>query len=249
VESQAQYRCAANGYRDERHHAFSSEVRRHISDPEIARICDVGGGPNPELSAGEIERSNLDYVLLDSSSAQLEKAPSGYATLQADILNPPAWTAGAFDLVHSRWVAEHVPDPRSFHESIYSMLRPGGIAIHLFPTLWALPFVVNRIFPESLTQRFVSLDSLTSGASRQASGNHGKFPAYYRWCRGPTRGQFGRLRSTGFEVELSTGFFGHAYYEKIRPLAVFEQLKSDFLMKHPVPALTAASLITLRKPK
>jgi hypothetical protein len=49
-------------------------------------------------------------------------------------------------------------------------------------------------------------------------------------------------------VELSTGFFGHAYYEKIRPLAVFEQLKSDFLMKHPVPALTAASLITLRKP-
>ena len=76
---------------------------------------------------------------------------------------------GAFDVVVSRFTAEHVPDGRLFHEHVFSMLRPGGHAVHLFPTLYSPPFVLNHVLPSALSER------LLSGAvhgDRSAQGRH-----------------------------------------------------------------------------
>lgn len=50
----------------------------------------------------------------------------------------------SFDVVESQNVAEHVRDPEAMHHNIHAMLKPGGVAIHFFPTLFAVPFIVNR---------------------------------------------------------------------------------------------------------
>ena len=74
-----------------------------------------------------------------------------------------------------------------------------------------------------------------------------KFPAYYRWCRGPTRRQRERLESTGFEIERYLGYFGHYYYDRVKPLERLGDALSRTLVRHPVPGLTAYSLVVLRR--
>jgi hypothetical protein len=52
----------------------------------------------------------------------------------------------------------------------------------------------------------------------------------------------------GFRVEEWHGTFGHHYYHVIPPLATLQRAKSNFLLKHPAPALTSFAAVVLRKP-
>ncbi len=213
------------------------------------RFCDVGGGANPIVSTRKIDQLELEYVLLDSSSEELEKAPGSYQTYQASILDPGAiskllQSGGHFDVVASRWTAEHMPDGRAFHEQVHAMLKPGGVAVHLFPTLYSLPFVVNRLLPDAASSRLLSG---SGGGGRASEGQHPKFPSYYSWCRGPSRRQLARLASVGFKVESYTGFYGHGYYRRLRPLDALHRRASRYLLAHPVADLTSFALLVLRR--
>ena len=115
----------------------------------------------------------------------------------------------------------------------------GGYAVHFFPTLWALPFVLNCVLAERLAKPVL--------LSIRPQHAHSKFPAYYRWCRGPTRRQRERLESVGFQVERYDGYFGHSYYGAVGPLQAAENALAHALVRHPVPALTAYALVVLRK--
>ena len=112
------------------------------------------------------------------------------------------------DIVASAFVAEHLPSPEAFHLNVLKMLRPGGVALPLFPTLYVLPFVLNRTLPASTTDRVLARFQ----RFRESEGNDGKFTAYYRWCRGPAERQLHRLRDIGHEVVAYRGYFGHGYY-------------------------------------
>lgn len=155
------------------------------------RICDVGGGAKPIVSLARIERDGLDYVVLDASREELEKMPAGYRTFQADILDSPAIAElmrehGPFDAVISRWTAEHIVDGRRFHEQVFGMLRPGGSALHMFPTLYTPPFVLNRLLSDNLARAVLF---------RVFPRRQGKFPAHYSWCRGPSARQIIRSQA------------------------------------------------------
>src|SRR5271166_2674096 len=171
------------------------------------RFCDVGGGANPIVSTRKIEQLGLEYVLLDDSAEELEKAPAEYRKFQGNILDAGRIRTllddgGPFDVVASRWTAEHMPDGRAFHEQVFAMLRPGGAAVHLFPTLYSPPFLVNRLLPDSLAAGILNR---SGRGGRTSEGLHAKFPSYYSWCRGPGRRQIERLESVGFTVERYTG--------------------------------------------
>ena len=58
---------------------------------------------------------------------------------------------------------------------------------------------------------------------------HAKFPAYYRWCRGPTHKQINRFISLGYDVVEYRGFFGHGYYNKIKVLDKINRIKATYL--------------------
>jgi SAM-dependent methyltransferase len=221
-----------------------STLERIVAEDGVRRVLDAGGGANPRLDRETIAAHGLDYVVLDVDPAELEKAPPGYVKVCADITAPGLPLEGGFDLVLSTWVAEHVEDPRAFHSSVLRLLAPGGRAVHLFPTLYALPFVVNRVVPERVGERAVRL--LAPG--RRLDADERKFPARYRWCRGPTRPQLRRLVAAGWEVEAYHGYFGHEYYRRIPPLHALHERMTSSLVRRPVPWLTAWAMVVLRKP-
>lgn len=232
-------------------HAAHTHLRgelRGLMEGGAKRFCDVGGGANPIVSLAEIEEFGLDYVVLDESLEELDKAPSGYKRCQANVLDPVAVSLlvdeqGAFDVVVSKWMAEHVPNGRAFHEQVFNMLCPGGTAVHLFPTLYSTVFLLNRLLPPSVSHRVLA--KVTT--NREAQGLHAKFRPYYSWCRGPSRRQIRRLQGVGFFIERYIGFFGHGYYDRIRPLRRIHDAATNALVRHPLSSRTSFALVVLSR--
>lgn len=213
-------------------HPFVSVVEDIIKRHEIRSVCDFGGGANPVVDPAVIERLGLRYVVVDSAPGELEKTPAGYETRLLDLVGDQVDFLGErFDLVISRFVAEHVTNPAGFHSAVRDALAPGGRAAHFFPTLPAPPFLVNRVLTGRAARGLLHLLQPV----RSEDGRLGKFPAYYRWCEGPTRRQCRRLADAGFSVEEYVSLVGHDYYARVPRL----QAAADAVSRH---------LVTLRHP-
>jgi SAM-dependent methyltransferase len=225
---------------------FKDYLKGAIVAGGARRVCDLGGGANPAVDERFILDHDLEYTMIDSSADELAKAPANYRKVVADLASPSFEPEQTYDFAVSIMVAEHILDPAAFHANIRRLLVPGGRAFHFFPTLYALPFVVNRLLPEPAT---VVLTRLAQGSGRSPEGREGKFPAFYRWCRGPTRRQVQRLESTGLDVLEYRGYFGHGYYEKLPPAQWLEDRKADWLVRHPVPQLTSFAWVLLARPE
>jgi SAM-dependent methyltransferase len=184
----------------------------------------------------------LEYTLLDISAEELAKAPDGYKKIVQDIEAESFPWKKEFDFLFTKMMAEHIRNGRRFHKNIFTLLKPGGFAVHYFPTLYALPFLVNKIVPEKL-----SSDLLNIFAPRERF-RLGKFPAYYDWCYGPTPAMLGMLISIGFEIIEYQGLIGHSYFDRIPLVKEIHQAYSRFLIKHPNPYLTSFAQVILRKP-
>jgi SAM-dependent methyltransferase len=221
---------------------FFWAVRGLIEANNLKRVCDVGGGANPVLPSDYLDAKGIDYTILDISADELAKAPPGYRRVQADICARDLADLGGFDLIFTKMLAEHVVDGQVFHQNVLRLLSRGGIAFHFFPTLYAPPFVANRLLPERLTHTLLDIFSPRDKVKQ------GKFPAYYSWCRGPTSSQIERLEALGYEILEYRGFYGHSYYKKLPPLHAACNAATEFLLKHPLPQLTTFAYLTMRKP-
>lgn len=222
---------------------WSDFLQKTIVDNGSKVICDVGGGANPQLPLEFVEANGIDYTVLDISQSELDKAPAQYHKICADVAAKDfAFGEAKFDLIFSKMVAEHVKSARNFHTNIRNMLKPGGLSVHFFPTLYTLPFTVNRLIPESLSSAILNV------VAPRNRYQFDKFPAYYDWCRGPTKRQINRLEGLGYEVVDYVGFYGHAaYYRRIPPLRVLHNMKSAFLLRNPMPTFTSFAYLILRK--
>lgn len=208
-------------------------------------ILEVGSGANPTLSPDFVRDNQLTYVTSDVSLEELEKADPAFERLVLDLsaesIDPSL--SENFDCVISRMVGEHVSNGALYHRNIYKILRPGGISVHCFSTLWALPFAINRLLPEFITSRL-----LNKFAPRDRD-RHGKFRAYYSWSRGPSEKMIRQYKALGYEIIQYTGYFGHGYYlRRLRWLHRLEGRKSRFLLKHPAPQLCSYAMLILQKP-
>jgi SAM-dependent methyltransferase len=225
------------------HDRFATAVREALGAFSVSSLCDIGGGANPILERGAAAGLK-EYVVTDISAGELAKAPEGARKIVADVTDGPLTDVGPFDLIVSRTVAEHVRDPRAFHASILAMLRRGGRAMHFFPTLYEPVFIANRLLPQRLSDALLQRIQ----QDRESDGSHGKFEAYYRWCRGPTHRQLRRLQRTGYEIEEYVGVFGHGYYGVLPPLDRLDDRLATLLQRRPRPALTAYAWVTLYRP-
>lgn len=223
---------------------FADFIKQLIESRASHAVCELGGGANPLLPLEFVQANRLDYVILDISVDELAKAPDGYRTRVQDVTLPLAGETGAYDFVFSKMLAEHVGNAEMFHRNICALLKPGGIAVHFFPTLYAPPFIFNRLMPERWTGWM--LNRIQRG--RESGGRMGKFPAYYQWCRGPTRTQMARLESMGFRIVKYIGYFGHpGYYEKVPALKRLHLSLAAWLQRHPSPWLTSFCYVVLEK--
>jgi SAM-dependent methyltransferase len=213
-----------------------------IHSMSLKKICDIGGGANPLLDNEDLIEHGISYTLLDISQTELDKAPTHIHKVRADVSSPSFSAPEKYDLIFSKMLAEHIEDAEQFHKNVLNALAPGGYAVHFFPTLYTLPFLANYLFPERASTQLLRLFSPRD--EYQAA----KFPAYYNWCRGPMPSQIERLESLGFSVVEYCGIFGHRnYYRRVRPLEKLHDLKTDLLMKHPIPALTSFAIVVLQK--
>ena len=224
---------------------MTRQILALIADGGVRRVLEVGGGANPLLSLAVVEQHGLEYTVLDIAQTELDKALGGYVKVLGDIGDPTLDVPGGYDLVFSRMLAEHVRSGEVFHRNVLRLLAPGGRAFHFFPTLYAPPFVLNRLLPERLAHALLNL--LEPG--RQQDGRHAKFPAHYSWCRGPTDRHIRRIEGLGYHVDEYIGFFGHdVYYTHVPVVRGWHRLWSNWLVAHPLPWLTSFAYLTLSRP-
>ncbi|MEJ4098771.1 class I SAM-dependent methyltransferase [Corynebacterium mastitidis] len=101
------------------------------------RILDVGGGPG--YFAAEFERRGARYVSVEPDVGEMAAAGIEVAaSVRGSGLDLPFRT-GAFDLVYSSNVAEHVPEPWRMGEEMLRVTAPGGLMV-LSYTVWLGPF-------------------------------------------------------------------------------------------------------------
>lgn len=209
----------------------------------VQAVAELGGGANPVVGDAQRWGFARHRVVVDISPLELSKAAVDVETRVVDLCRPITGQDGTYDMVFSKMLCEHLPDPVVFHQNCHRLLRTGGLSVHFFPTRGALPFLVNKVIPEHTARRI--LDAVQPGRLDQP--NLEKFPAYYRGTTGPTRRAIAEFEAFGFAVERWKSSFGHAYYSVIPPLQALENAKSRFLRRHPVPALASFSVIVLRK--
>jgi SAM-dependent methyltransferase len=227
------------------HIHFTRRLHETVQGLGGGKVCELGGGARPALDLDFLRRHNLSCLVVDLSESELAKAPHGYQTLVGDVSSPEFSTGehdGSYDLVFSRVLAEHVTDARRFHLNARRLLRPGGLAMHFFPTLWWPPYIANRVLPERLAERILLLIE----PWRERSGIAGKFPAYYHWCFGPTRRQVQRFGAVGFAVEHCFAYFGEPSHTPGRLLKKVNSLWTEAMLRHPSYAFTSYAGYTLR---
>lgn len=230
------------GRSEEAWQGYEKLIREHISRGAAKSVCDIGGGANPLFSPEFVNQQGLEYAIMDISVAELDKGPAAYDKIIADVSAANFAIGRKFDVVFSKMLLEHVTDAEQFHRNVFSILNQGGVAIHFFPTLYTLPYLVNWLSPEFLAK------TLYNVLAARDQYQHAKFTAYYRWCRGPTAKQIGRYRALGYEVVEYRGFFGHVgYYRKLPPLRRVHEIKTAYLLHHPQPNFTSYAMVVLKK--
>lgn len=219
-----------------------SLIKNLIDKYEVKSVLEIGAGANPTLGASEINFRKLNYTISDVDTGEIEKANHIYNKIILDLCAKDCTYSGAFDMIFSRMAAEHFYSGKIFHKNLYKILKPGGISVHCFSTLYALPFLINKLIPQIVSKYLLKI------LAQRDEFQHGKFKAYYRWCRGPSKKMICNFENLGYEIINYTGYFGHYYYvNKFPILNRLEKKKRKFLLKHPTAHLTSYALIILKK--
>jgi len=145
-----------------------------------------------------------------------------------------------FDVIASKWVAEHLEEPLADFAECQRVLKPGGVLILLTPNAYSLFSTISRMIPYRLKQ-------LMKG---NMFGLHEE-DTFRTWYRANTRGQLARLMAqAGLEpvsFELLPGMW--TFFIFSRPVARMVRVLEYGQMR--VPGLRGAATYIIgawRKP-
>ncbi|MBJ7437669.1 MAG: methyltransferase domain-containing protein [Sphingopyxis sp.] len=201
IDSEKHYPAAFQDYLQ----TLTDLIRRY---PD-ARILELGGGRLPSFKLDQLPSNIASYTVNDIDPAELAMTSDEYDKACFDVVGDVSQFTGQFDVIFSRTLIEHVNDGVKMHENVASLLKPGGVAFHLAPTLYSPPFVLNKMLPERLSQKLLYTFFPKRGAQKD------KFPAYYSWCFGNRAKMTTMLLKAGFADATIRSFYGHDYFRKI----------------------------------
>lgn len=187
---------------------YADELKRIVATYENADIIELGAGRRASFTLEEMPNSVRSYTVNDINESELSLLPEGYDKACFNVCGDAKNFADAYDVVFSRFLAEHVPDGEAMHRNVFQVLRPGGTAFHLIPTLYAVPFLINKYLPETLTEKVLKLFSPRRSINP-------KFPAPYSACYSNPNQMTGMLMDIGYREVDFRNFYGHFYYERI----------------------------------
>lgn len=199
--------------------SYLPQLRELVSRYQAARILELGAGRWPSFRISDMPDTLASYTVNDISQSELDLAAPEYEKACFDVTGDVSQFAGQFDVVFSRSLAEHVKNGRALHRNVLELLRPGGVAFHMIPTLYAPAFVLNRLMPETLSR------SILHFFFPRRRTDAPKFPAYYSWCYGNSAKMEKMLRSVGYGDVRIRNFYGTEYFESI---PVVKQLAEAF---------------------
>jgi SAM-dependent methyltransferase len=206
--------CEADGTVD-----FRDRVLPSLLKPGM-RVLDVGGGKEPAISPETKRRLNLHIVGLDISADELEQAPSGSYdhTVVGDVATVSI--PGAYDLIFSRAVLEHVANPRAAIRNLARALAPGGIMAHFMPCRNAPFAVLNRALGNRAARRLLFA---IFPEKEKGSG----FRAYYRDCTPSRLARIGREQ--GLLVKQVIPYYNSDYTSFFVPFYTIETLRQALM--------------------
>jgi len=175
------------------------------------RVLEIGAGRSPLFDPATLP-AGVTYVIQDVIAEELELCPYAVERACFDACGPVPDLAPV-DLVLSRMVAEHLPDAAGFYRLQAAVMTPGALYLHLHPTLFAFPFLLNYMLPSAVAEWIVE----TLYPHRRADGQEPVFPAHYNWCTGLER-ELDRRRALGFDRAERIRLFRHGYYVGLPPL-------------------------------
>ncbi|MGI9303179.1 MAG: methyltransferase domain-containing protein [Gammaproteobacteria bacterium] len=223
---------------------YKAEVERLIVSKSRPDIIEIGAGRNPLFSELDLPENVGSYTLGDISRKELDLAPRLWNKSCFDICGDVSSVTARFDVAFTRMLAEHVPDGYRFHSNVFSLLKPGGVAIHFMPTLFSPPFVINKVLPDRLSRKILS-----AFFSNRNDEEIPKFPAHYSMCYGKSARLIKRYRSIGYTgVDVRT-FYGHGYFSKIPILRELDDTMTNLAHKWSWTLFGAYAFVTLAKPE
>jgi len=189
-------------------------------------VLEIGAGRRPLFSQSQLVENRIDYTANDIDPNQLAAMPERLPAMAFDASKAvPQQLEGRFDLIFSKMVQEHVSGTLEFYKNIAYMLRPGGVALHFHPVLYAFPFVANLLMPEWLSEPI-----LYRLRRDRVPDCNPKFPARYDHCKINDRVR-ARLSAQGYSQIHQIPFYGHGYYRPIPGIGAIHQRVTDFLKK------------------
>lgn len=210
----------------------------------LTRLCEIGGGRDPLLRPDEARRLGFDIVVNDIDQHELDWTPTGFDTACFDIAGDVSrFPKNSYDMMFSKMVFEHVRDVEQAWKNVHRLLKPGGIGFAFFPTLYAPPFVLNRIIPEGLSSRILT----AVFPDRRDDGMAPKFPAYYDWSYGSEARVAPMLKGAGFREAVVQPFWGHDYFKPVPGLRQLSDSLTRMCARKDWRSLTTYAFVLVRK--
>jgi ubiquinone/menaquinone biosynthesis C-methylase UbiE len=157
--------------------------------------------------------------------------------VRGDISSLP-FRDGAFDLVTSNMVFEHLKQPAAQLAEIIRVLKPGGILVFHTPNVQSYASFVTRLIPESLKASLIWF--------LQRRKEEDIFPVYYRI--NSSRRIKEVAQSAGFEVQMIRLIVSSAQLWMIPPLVMLELILIRLLMTGWGRRFRTNIIAVLRKP-
>jgi len=193
---------------------------RLMNSQENLVVVDIGGGHMSPF-AKRRERRSTFVIGADILLEQVANNPDSDAGMVCDVCTSIPLRDGSIDLLVSRSVLEHLPDNAAFVAECNRVLKPGGRAVHVCPTRRAPFSLINRIIPNALTRKLISI------FFPQWIDECG-FPAHYDHCAYPELVRL-HLRN-GFRIEeLYLRYYQSIYFKPFLPIYLIS-LAYDLLL-------------------
>jgi SAM-dependent methyltransferase len=209
------------------------------------RLIEIGGGRDPLFTSEEISRLGVEMTVNDIAPGEIAALPRGYKTACFDIAGDISSLTDLrdnFDLAFSRMVFEHVEDGQRAWTNLYNILAPGGIALAFVPTLYAVPFVVNRLLPDKLGAAIVR--AIFRHRTDEADP---VFPARYSWCIADQARIGSMLSAIGYREIVVQPFYGHGYYRYFPVIRDIHHRFTALARRHDWRLLASFAYIAARK--
>lgn len=222
---------------------YRAAIWHEIRTRRCRRIMEIGGTTHRSTGTDDMPDHVESFTIGDISPDELRNVPRDkFEILEFDASGDVSGIEDRFDLIFSKFCGEHMEDGKRFHRNMYELLAPGGAAIHMISTLFASPFVINHLIPETLSRSIVRIFQ-----PERFNNTLGKFPAFYSLCRGSQDYMQAALAGIGFSSVEVRQFYGHRYYDRIPGLRGLETAFSKLCMRRGWSFYTSYAIVITRK--